>query len=172
MTKADTGDKLAVDVDTGYKLAVKVLIPLNHDRYKSYFTQFIVLHFGLFTLMNKDLLPNSPIEVPFLCIVGIVVSYIWWLKLKKIRADIAELWRRIKNHEDERYKDKKYKNIKSALIIKTNESRAEVDESGRKVFSSGRLMMWIPKLIGVVYFVIFVGSIVAIIQKMSCPCNP
>ena len=166
MVEAVTGNKPGVDVETGYKLAVKVLLPLNHDRYKSYFTQFIVLHFGLFSAMNMDFLSKNPAKVLILSAVGIFFSRIWWLTLKKIYADITALWGLIQDYEEARYGHEKYKDILPALIIKTHKS-CDKDLTG-----SGKLMMRIPILIGLVYVIIFVWSIVTIIQKMVCPCSP
>ena len=111
--------------------------------------------------MNMELLSNNPAKIPFLCIVGMFVSYIWWRTLQKIRADISKLWGLI-----ESYEKKKYENYDPDSFIKTNESRDGT------VTSSGKLMMCIPALIGLIYFLIFQLSIVPIIQQMGCPCNP
>ncbi len=137
-------DKSAVENDTGYEMAVKVLVPLNHNRYKDYFTQFIVLHFGLFTLMKEGLLFDFPFKVPLLSAVGVIFSFIWLLTLMKIRSDIFKLWNLIKVYED-----KKYENSETELFIKTNESRSDF-------ISSGKLMVSVPILIGLIYLAIMV----------------
>ncbi len=139
MTEVDNGDKQAVEVNAGYKMAVEVLVPLNHNRYKDYFTQFIVLHFGLFTLMKVDMPPDILFKVPILSAVGVILSFIWLLTLMKIRSDISKLWKLIEDYEDEKYKDEKPK-----AYIKTHESRSDF-------YSSGSLMISVPIIIGLVY---------------------
>lgn len=47
------------EIYPGYKFAVEVLLPLNHDRYKSYFYQFSLLELGLFTAMNLKMKQQS-----------------------------------------------------------------------------------------------------------------
>ena len=84
------------NVDTGYKYSIEVLLNLNYDRYKTYFTQFIVLHLGIFTAMNTDRLSSL---IPLLAVVGILLSVIWFMVLRKIAADIRELWHLIEDHE-------------------------------------------------------------------------
>jgi hypothetical protein len=41
-------------LDQGYKYLVEVMLNLNHDRYKSYFNYFIVLHPGIVAAMHTD----------------------------------------------------------------------------------------------------------------------
>ncbi len=134
--------------DDVYKMAVEVLIPLNHNRYKDYFTQFIVLHFGLFASMRKEFLPGISCKVPFLCAVGMLLSYFWFLTLYKIYADITNLSNQIE----------KYENKDSKLEFKISESNRKQDIS-KLVIHSGIVMMGIPILIGVVYFIIFTWSV-------------
>lgn len=140
-----SSDKLTVDVDTGFKMAVEVLLPLNHDRYKVYFTQFIVVHFGLFTLMKTDVLEGVSYKISSLCIVGMFFSFLWFLTLHKIYADISNLWKLIKDYE------KKH----PRLEFKISKSGVEPNKC-KLLFHSGIVMMFIPILIGLVYLGIMI----------------
>ena len=84
------------NVDIGYKYSVEVLLNLNHDRYKTYFTQFMVLHLGIFTAMNADKLSQL---IPLFANIGMALSIIWFIVLLKIAFDIKKLWGLIKEYE-------------------------------------------------------------------------
>ena len=83
-------------MDEGYKYLIKTFTPLNHDRYKTYFTQFIVVHFGLFIAISKQF---EKIKVS-LCVIGIILSIAWFLVLLKISLDINKTWKAIKYFEN------------------------------------------------------------------------
>ena len=85
------------NIDTGYKYSVEVLLNLNHDRYKTYFTQFMVLHLGIFTAMNAEKLSKL---ISLFAGIGMVLSFIWFLVLLKISADIRKLWDTIRRYEE------------------------------------------------------------------------
>lgn len=83
--------------DHGYDLLVKTIIPLNHDRYKSYFNQFAVMNFSLLVAISTQQLQY--LKIP-LSIIGIILSLCWLLVLYKIRDDIKKTWKAIKKYEE------------------------------------------------------------------------
>lgn len=82
------GIKEMCNIDTGYKYSVEVLLNLNHDRYKTYFTQFMVLQLGIFTAMNADKLSKL---IPLFADIGMALSFIWFIVLIKIALDVKKL---------------------------------------------------------------------------------
>ena len=76
---------------SGYSNLVNVQLPLNHDRYKTYFTQFLVVIVGLFIgLITKNEL-NPGIKSIFYFL-GMSLSFIWLLVLCKVTMDIKKCW--------------------------------------------------------------------------------
>lgn len=126
------------DVDTGYKYSIEVLLNLNHDRYKTYFTQFMVLHLGIFTAMNADRLS---LLFQFFAVVGILLSVIWFMVLRKVAADIKKLWRLIEDHE---------KSLKQSI---------KVHESHDRLYSASRMMLLVPLLFFLVHMAILIYDI-------------
>ncbi len=123
------------NVDTGYKYSIEVLLNLNHDRYKTYFTQFMVLHLGIFTAMNADSLSSL---IQFLAVVGILLSVIWFMVLRKVAADIKKLWRLIEDHE---------KPLKQSI---------KVHKSQARLYSAYRMMLLVPILFSMVHIAILI----------------
>ena len=117
-----------------YELAVTTLLPLDHDRYKSYFTQFTVLHLGLFTAISSDKLAYL---TPLFSFVGVLISIVWLFVLIKINSDIKYFWEKIENFENKRENQS----------IKLSELRS-------KSYSSGKLMLSIPIIFGFVHIFI------------------
>ncbi len=112
------------DIDQGYKYSVEVLLNLNHDRYKTYFAQFIILQLGVFTAMSNDKLSSL---LPLLTIIGIFIGIIWLLTLRKINADIRQLWNQIKAYEESLERQS----------VKVHESRA-------RAYAAGKWMLSVP----------------------------
>ncbi|MHB8483391.1 MAG: RipA family octameric membrane protein [Nitrospiria bacterium] len=121
-------------IEERYKLLVGILIPLNHERYKSYFTQFAVMHFGLFLAIKqfKGLFR-------WLSVVGIILCVIWLLVLWGIRSDIKNKWKLVKQHEN---KDS-FQNLK-----------LYDEEQKSQVLQGSILMLFVPFLFIVVYVMI------------------
>lgn len=116
--------------DIGYKYSVEVLMNLNHDRYKTYFTQFMVLHLGIFTAMNVDKLISL---LELFSIIGMILSLIWLLVLVKISLDIAKLSNIIENYE-----------LSTNQIIK-------VHETNSSFVPASWLMLFVPMLFFIVH---------------------
>ena len=135
------------DIDAGYKFSVEVLLNLNHDRYKTYFAQFIVLQLGVFTALNIDKLSKL---IPLFSIVGIIIGLVWFLTLRKINADIHQLWYLIEKHEK----------TLSNQSIKINESRTPI-------LPCGKLMLSVPILFIVVHVAILIHYIHTLIPNQA-----
>ena len=77
---------------------MKVQLPLNHDRYKTYFTQFLIVIVGLFSglIAGKALLPETKLILYFL---GMSLSIIWLLVLCKVTVDIKKCWYSMRLYE-------------------------------------------------------------------------
>ena len=76
---------------SGYSNLVNVQLPLNHDRYKTYFTQFLVVIVGLFT----GLIASNELQIEIKLIfhlLGMSLSIIWLLVLCKVTVDIKKCW--------------------------------------------------------------------------------
>ena len=127
------GNKKMCNIDTGYKYSVEVLLNLNHDRYKTYFTQFMVLHLGIFTAMNADKLSKL---IPLFADIGMALSFIWFIVLIKIALDIKKLWGLIKSYEES-----------SDQSIKVHESRSRFP-------GASWLMLIVPLLFLIVHIFI------------------
>jgi len=82
-------------MDDGYGQLVG-MVTLNHDRYKTYFTQFIALQFGLFVAMSTQF---RDLQV-FLCAVGLALCVVWILVQWKVRQDIRGTWEAIRAYEN------------------------------------------------------------------------
>jgi len=116
-------------MDDGYEQLVGTLT-LNHDRYKTYFAQFIALHFGLFAAMGTQFY-NLRI---FLSLIGLVVCVVWIIVQWRIRQDIIGTWDAIRIYE------------KDAARLKVKLSEVK---RGRIPASSA--MLAIPPIFGLVY---------------------
>lgn len=124
-------------MDDGYEQLVG-MVTLNHDRYKTYFTQFIALQFGLFIAMStqfNDLLV-------FFCAVGLAVCVVWTLVQWKIQQDIKGTWDAIETYE----------NGSSHL-------RAKLSSVKKRKPEASSTMLAVPALFGVVYAGIIVSKV-------------
>lgn len=83
-------------MDDGYKLLVEKLIPLDHDRYKSYFAQFVTLHFSLFVAISTQFKS----QYRELSAIGIFLCVIWFILLLKIISDIKNKWAAVESYEN------------------------------------------------------------------------
>ena len=72
------------ELDQGYKNLISVILNLNHDRYKSYFNYFIVLHLGLITAFGSDFSKDIHCFRQFLILIGIILAIAWFLVQFKI----------------------------------------------------------------------------------------
>jgi hypothetical protein len=92
--------------DYQYRQLVETVLELNHDRFKTYFTQFLVLHFGIFIAIyqlgeSTDLILNSSkngLQL-LLCLIGISLAFVWYKVLLHIKRDIREAWTKIWRYE-------------------------------------------------------------------------
>jgi hypothetical protein len=121
------------NIDIGYKYSIEVLLNLNHDRYKTYFAQFMVLHLGIFTAMNADKLSKL---IPLFAVIGMALSVIWFIVLIKITLDIKKLWGLIEKYE------------------KSSEQSIKVHESSSRFLGSSWLMLIVPLLFFIVHICI------------------
>ena len=128
-------------VDPGYDLAVRILVPLNHDRYKSYFNHFTIINLGLFTAMNAD--KFDPIK-QCLAYLGIVACIIWLIVLIKINIDISNLWKKIGSYENS-----------------SNDQVVKLFEKKNKFIPSGWAMIIIPILFGLAHVFVAVNSTIS-----------
>lgn len=85
-------------MDAGYNYLVETFIPLNHDRYKTYFSQFIALHFGLIAAMATMTEESIRMRVYF-CVIGLLLSFVGFLVQWKVWSDIEKTWEKIRNYE-------------------------------------------------------------------------
>ncbi len=83
-------------MDDGYKLLIETLIPLDHDRYKSYFAEFVTLHFSLFVAISTQFKS----QYRELSAIGIVLCVIWFMLLLKITSDIKNRWEAVASYEN------------------------------------------------------------------------
>ena len=120
--------------DIGYKYSVEVLMNLNHDRYKTYFTQFMVLHLGIFTAMNVDKLISL---LELFSTIGMTLSLIWLLVLVKISLDIAKLSDTVENYE------------------LSTKQKIKVHETTSSFVPASRLMLLVPMLFFIVHLKIY-----------------
>jgi uncharacterized membrane protein len=116
------------ELDHGYKNLISVILNLNHDRYKSYFNYFIVLHLGMITAIGTNFGEQIDHSRQFLCILGIVLSIVWLLVLYKIQRDIREAWRAIEQYESSEQYD----------------GAIRISKTLWKGFSASKLMLAIP----------------------------
>jgi len=151
------------DIDAGYRMSVEVLLNLNHDRYKSYFTQFIVLHFGIFTVYNSKNLEHLTC---LLSAVGVILAIVWFFALCVIREDIKRLWELITDYEDDptqsiKIKINESRASKSILKRKTDAPRGEFAKLMRfmQKQGSGKLMLSVPILFIIVHGYMFFREI-------------
>lgn len=87
------------ELDQGYRYVVEVLLNLNHDRFKSYFNYFIILHLGIVTAMLTNYVDQKlGIRLP-LAIIGLLLSLCWLWVLGLIRKDITRAWSQIEYYE-------------------------------------------------------------------------
>lgn len=116
------------ELDPGYKSLISVILNLDHDRYKSYFNYFIVLHLGLITAIGGDFASKLNNLRPFFVITGIVLAVAWLMVQYKIQRDIREAWKAIEAYEN----SDKYDGV-----IKVHQARW-------KGFPASKLMLVIP----------------------------
>jgi len=131
------------ELDQGYKNLINVILNLNHDRYKSYFNYFIILHLGLIAAIGSENYYNK-IQClrQFLVFVGIILAIAWFLVHYKIQRDIKEAWQAIENYE---------KSDKYFEVIKISDARWK----GCECLSASKLMLVIPICFFLAYFFIF-----------------
>jgi len=100
--KEDSGNVAQEIAEKIIERHIQYIEPLNHDRYKSYFTHFLAtdisLVAGIFYLYDKKL--NTLIKIGGY--VGIIFSIIWFMIMLKITLDIRVSYR---------YKEMVYKNL-------------------------------------------------------------
>jgi hypothetical protein len=126
-------------LDKGYRHLITIILNLNHDRYKSYFNYFIILHLGTLTAIGSDFAACRPLLMQSFSIIGIVLAIVWILVLDKIQKDISMAWKAIEDYEE----SNEYKGVK---IHKTR---------WQGWFPASRVMLTIPVLFIIVYFVVF-----------------
>jgi hypothetical protein len=118
-------------------------IPLNHDRYKTYFTQFIVVHLGIFTALAQEGFKEM---TSIFCAAGIVLSFAWLLVLLKIKSDISETWKDLEK-------------IEAAL---SEEER--ITAIPRIDMPASRVMLFIP----IIFFFVYIAMFIFRCQACSC----
>ncbi len=93
--------------DENYKRLIEVIIPLNHDRYKSYFIQFFAVHVAILTGIANDFTKDMVGVRITLVIIGIVMAAIWFLIQRKISHDIRNVWQMLSAQENsDEFKDR------------------------------------------------------------------
>lgn len=120
---------------------------LNHDRYKSYFNYFIILHLGLITAIGSDFSREIHCFRQFLIFIGIILAIAWFLVQYKIQRDIEEVWHIIENYE---------KSDKYCEVIRISEARWKCSAC----WSASKLMLVIP--------VCFFFTYCFIVAKIMC----
>ena len=83
-----------------YKRLVEVIIPLNHDRYKTYFVHFFAVHFAIFAGIANEFTKSIIGARSVLVIIGLVLSIIWFFVQIKIVQDIKNVWKIIEDYEN------------------------------------------------------------------------
>ena len=89
-----------------YKRLIEVIIPLNHDRYKSYFVHFFAVQVAILAGIANDFTKDMLGARITLVFVGIVMAIIWFFVQRKISHDIKNVWQMLSKHEkDDAFKD-------------------------------------------------------------------
>ena len=103
-SQGDSGDaeglRLSqIGLPLSYDLLLRAVVPLNHDRFKSYFNYFLVLQIGLLTLIftraPESLIGDAGTQILFtraLSGLGMLSCTAWLLILLKIVRDIRLAW--------------------------------------------------------------------------------
>ena len=85
-----------------YDNLIKTMVPLNHDRYKTYFTQFLIINTGLvISILTEESLKLGTRVVSILLIVGLFLSIAWLLVLIRVSVEIWNTWHTIRRFEKE-----------------------------------------------------------------------
>jgi len=116
------------ELDLGYRYVVEVILNLNHDRYKSYFNYFIILHLGIVTVMLTKFSESMADGQRYLGIVGVFLGFCWLGVLHKIQQDIKKAWSLIEKYEN------------SAQYTQ----EIKVSDTVGKGFKASQLMLFIP----------------------------
>jgi hypothetical protein len=133
------------DPDTGYRYLVEILIPLNHDRYKTYFNTFLILNSGLILASIKDFAPTVFQRIAWaVCLAGVVLSIIWMIVLYKVTADISAAWKAIEAYE----KDSGQKVKLTGL-----EETAKIKKTAMRKLPATRVMNLLP-LCFIIFFIL------------------
>lgn len=88
-----------LSLEVSYDYVLRTLVPLNHDRFKSYFNYFLILQIGLLTLIfvrGTDAIIEEADRESFtigFAILGIASSLAWLAILVKITRDIRLAWK-------------------------------------------------------------------------------
>lgn len=132
-TTSKTGVRISATADSqgldqGYKYVVEVILNLNHDRYKSYFNYFIVMHLGIVAAMHADLSKTMSDASRYLSTIGIALGFGWLGVLYKIQRDIEQAWSLIRDYEN------------SSQYTQ----RIKVSETDWKGFRASWIMLFIP----------------------------
>ncbi|WP_369160813.1 hypothetical protein [Candidatus Thiodiazotropha sp. LNASS1] len=93
--------------DENYKRLIENVIPLNHDRYKSYFVQFFAVHFAILAGIASDFTQKTQGAETTLVLMGIVMAGIWLLVQRKLSLDIKNVWEMVTIIEScEKFRDR------------------------------------------------------------------
>ena len=75
---------LGLPLEVSYDFILRTFVPLNHDRFKSYFNYFLLLEVGLLTLIfvrgTESIIPEADRQLFTLAfsVMGIVSSLVWF----------------------------------------------------------------------------------------------
>lgn len=83
-----------------YKKLIEVIIPLNHDRYKSYFVHFFAVQVAIFAGIANDFTKELSGSRITLIVVGIITAAIWFFVQRKISYDIRNVWEMLSKFEN------------------------------------------------------------------------
>lgn len=119
-----------------YERLVNVMIPLNHDRYKTYFVHFFAVNIAIFAGIANEFTDDIANAKVFLAFVGVVINIIWYLVQRKVQLDIKNVWSLIEKYE-------KCSEFNDCIRISNTPSP--------KGFPSSELMLWVPAGFLVVY---------------------
>jgi hypothetical protein len=124
------------DPDIGYRYLVEILVPLNHDRYKTYFNTFLILNSGLILASIKDFAPAVFQQIALaVCLAGIALSIIWMIVLYKVTADIRAAWKAIEAYE---------KNSEQKVKLTALEEFAKIKKTAIRKWPATKVMNLLP----------------------------